>query len=109
MTTHPNAEREAVAAALLAALVGLTALAALLNKVVGAAVTATGHPLLVGLVATVAAALAGLGRWLAGRMQERREEAADLLTAAAWRAEHMPHLAAQIDGARLDQDRAGVA
>jgi len=34
-------------------------------------------------------------------VRERREDAADLLVGAAWRAEHMPHLAGR--------DRAGVA
>ena len=118
MTTNPNDHRESVAGTVLAAVVALTTLGALLTKVVGpvigTVVTATGHPLLVGLGAAVAAALAGLGRWTAGRVRERREEAADALAAAAWRAEHLPHLALQIDGARIssgqvDQDRAGVA
>ena len=46
------------------------------------------------------AVLVAVGRWVARRVRERREDAADLLAGAAWRAEHMPHLAAQIDRRR---------
>jgi hypothetical protein len=100
MNTNLSQRHEHIAAAVLAAVVGLTGLAALLD----AALTATGHPALVGLGIAVLAVLAGFGRWVARRVRERREDAADLLAAAAWRAQHMPHLAAQIE-----RDRVGVA
>ncbi len=47
----------------------------------------------------------GLTRWSLRTRRERREDAADALAAAAWRARHLPHLAAQLG----EQDRAGVA
>jgi hypothetical protein len=86
MNTDIARRHEHIAGAVLAALVGLTGLAALLD----AALTGTGHPGLVGLAAAVLAVLAGIGRWVARRVRERREDAADALTAIAWRAEHLP-------------------
>ena len=103
MTTDTTQRHDHIAAAVLAALVGLTGLAALLD----AALTATGHPALVGLAAAVLVAvlalLVGAARWVARRVRERREDTADLLAGAAWRAQHMP---AHPLNAR---DRAGVA
>jgi|1186.fasta_scaffold1077683_3 hypothetical protein len=100
MNTDLNQRHDDLATVVLAAIVGLTGIGALLD----AALTATGHPVLVGLGGAVLALLVGFGRWVARRVRERREDAADLLAGAAWRAEHMPHLAAQIE-----RDRAGVA
>ena len=100
MNTNLSHRHDTISTVVLGVLVGLTGLGALLD----AALTATGHPVLVGLAAAVLAVLAGLGRWVAWRVRERREDAADLLAGAAWRAQHMPHLAAQIE-----RDQAGVA
>ena len=106
MTTNLNQRHDHLAAAVLGALVGLTGLAALLD----AALTATGHPVLVGFGVAVLAGLVGIDRWMARRVREHREDAADLITGAAWRAEHMPHLAAQhTNDTERDQSRAGVA
>jgi hypothetical protein len=106
MITDPSQRHDTIAAAVLASIVGLSGLAALLDAVLAA----TGHPVLVGLGAAVLVVLAGFGRWVARRVRERREDAADLLAGAAWRAEHMPQLAAQIerDHSRCSE-RAGVA
>ncbi len=41
--------------------------------------------------------LVAVARWVARRLRERREDRADALAAAAWRARHMPHLAARLD------------
>jgi hypothetical protein len=100
MNTNLNRRHDAIAAAVLGVVVGLTGVGALLD----ALLDATGHPVLVALGAAVLAGLVGLGRWLARRVRERREDAADALAAAVWRAEHIPQLAAQIE-----RDRAGVA
>ena len=100
MITEPAHRHDTIAAAAIAVLVGLTGLAALLD----AALTATGHPVLVRLGAAVLAVLVGIGRWVVRRVRERREDAADTLTGAAWRAHHLPHHAGQ-----LDRDRAGAA
>ncbi len=67
---------------------------------------------LVGVV--VLAVVVRLTRWALRIRRERREDAADALAGAAWRAQHMPHLAAQIQRdtdhvAQRDQSRAGVA
>jgi hypothetical protein len=108
MNTDLSQRHDHLATVVLAALVGLTGLGALLD----AALTATGHPVHVGFGAAVLAVLVGVGRWLARRVRERREDAADLLAGAAWRAEHMPQLAAQIDratGGGHNDQRAGVA
>jgi protein-S-isoprenylcysteine O-methyltransferase Ste14 len=106
MNTNLSQRHEHITTAVLAALVGLTGLATVLD----AALTATGHPVLVGLGAAVLAVLVAFGRWVARRMWERREDAADALTAAAWRAQNMPHLTPQIecDHSRRSE-RAGVA
>ena len=100
MNINPDQRHDTIAAVVLAAIVGLAGLGALLD----AALDATGHPVLVGLGAVVLVVLVGVGRWVARRMREHREDAADLIAGAAWRAEHMPHLTAQIEC-----DRAGVA
>ncbi len=52
--------------------------------------------------------LVGAARWVARRLRERREDAADALAGAAWRAQHMPGLAAA-DRRRPRRDRVGVA
>jgi hypothetical protein len=100
MNTDLSQRHATIAAAVLAGIVGLAGLGALLD----AALDATGHPVLIGLAAAVLAVLVGVGRWVARWVRERREDAADLLAGAAWRAEHMPQLAAQIE-----RERAGVA
>jgi Flp pilus assembly protein TadB len=83
VNTDPIARhQENTAAAVLAALVGLGALGALLN--------ATGHPLAVGLAGTALGVLAALTRWAVRVRRERREDRADALAAAAWRAHHLP-------------------
>jgi hypothetical protein len=102
-TTGPfRQHRDDVADGVLAAVCGLSVLGALLSTL--------GHPLLIG-VGLVAAALAiGVARWVARLLRERREDAADALAGAAWRARHMPHLAALIDTDRgRGRDRVGVA
>ncbi len=57
----------------------------------------------------VLAVVVGLTRWGLRVRRERREDAADALAAAAWRAQHMPHLAAQRDRTGAPYERAGVA
>jgi uncharacterized membrane protein len=106
MNTNLSNRHDTISTVVLGVLIGLAGLAALLD----AALTATGHPVLVVLGGVVLAALVGVGRWVARRVRERREDAADLLAGAVWRAQHMPHLAAQIEhGAARDRQRAGVA
>lgn len=90
----------------LAALVGLATVGAGLD----ALLDATGHPRLVALGLVLLAALTGTVRWVARRVRERREDAVDLIAGAAWRAEHMPHLADVVQLSRkTGRDRAGVA
>jgi Flp pilus assembly protein TadB len=101
MNIDPGQRHDTIATVFLAAVVGLAVLAALLS----ALLDAIGHPLLVGLVLTVAAVTAATIRRAVHFARERREDAADALAGAAWRAEHMPHLAAQID---RHSDRVGV-
>jgi hypothetical protein len=76
--------RNDVADRVLAALAGLSILGALLGTL--------GDPLLIGLGLAAAAAVIGPARWEARRVRERREDATDALTGAAWRARHVPHL-----------------
>jgi Flp pilus assembly protein TadB len=99
MNTDLSQRHDTLTTAVLAVLVGLTGLAALLDAVL----TATGHPVLVGLGAAILAGLVGVARWLARRVRERREDAADLLAGAAWRA------AQHTNDTERDQSRAGVA
>ena len=103
MTTNPCQHHDTIAGGVLAALVGLASLGALLN--------ATGHPALTGLIVAGLALLVGTGRGIALRLRERREDAADALTGAAWRAHHMPHLVAQPErsNSKHHGQRAGVA
>lgn len=103
--TSPDQLRDHTATVVLAATAGLTGLGALFDTVAAA----TGHPIVVGLTAAVVAVLVGVVRWMTRRARERREDAADTLEGAAWRIEHMPHLAARIDTAQPDRDSAGVA
>jgi Flp pilus assembly protein TadB len=95
--------RENTAAAVLAALVGLGGLGALVN--------ATGHPLAVGLAVTALGVVVLALRWVARMVRERREDQADALAGAAWRARHLPqhpqHPSAALPGRR--GERAGVA
>jgi hypothetical protein len=93
---------DTIAAAVLAAIVGLGTVAALLQAVL----RATGHPALTGLALAGLGVLAAAARWVARVRRERREDRADALAGAAWRAAHMPRLAAQIE---RDRNRAGVA
>jgi hypothetical protein len=74
-------------------------LAGALSPVVEHGVTAA-LLMLSALVVVVATA-----RWLGLRLRERREDRADILAGATWRAQHMPHLAARL-GERV---QAGVA
>ena len=55
--------------------------------------------IVVGLAALALLALAA--RWVARWVRERREDAADALTAARWRAVHAPHLLTPADRTRL--------
>lgn len=94
MITDPSQRHNDITAVVLAALVGLASVGALLQAVL----LATGHPVLTAL-ALAALALALIAARQAARvMRERREDAADAVAAAAWRAHHMP-----------DHDRAEVA
>jgi hypothetical protein len=56
--------------------------------------------ILVGLAAVAVLALAA--RWGARWLRERREDRADALTAARWRAVHAPHLRTPTDRSRID-------
>jgi Flp pilus assembly protein TadB len=101
MTTDPfQKHRDAVANSVLTAACGLSVLGALLS--------ALGQPLVIGVGLAAVAAVIGAARWVARRLRERREDAADALVGAAWRAQHMPGLAAGID-ADGGRDRVGVA
>ena len=53
------------------------------------------------LVLVALATLALAGRWAARWVRERREDAADALTAARWRAVHAPHLLTPADRTQL--------
>ncbi len=79
----------------------------------GALSPAVEHTITAALVAVaVLTALVIGARWVARRLRERREDAADALAAAQWRAQHMPHLphlAAQLDRHDGGHVRAGVA
>ena len=94
MNTNLDEHHEHIAAVVLATLVGLAALGGLLN----AAVSATGHPVLVSVTLAAPAVTVVAVRWVARRVRERREDAADALAAAAWRAEHLPHPTAVLHG-----------
>ena len=104
MTTDLDHRHDTIAAVVLTAIVGLAGVAALLGRVLGA----TGHPVIVTAALGFVAALIAATRWVSRRVRERREDAADALAGAAWRAEHMPHPAAQTT-TRIERDRAGVA
>ncbi len=80
----------------------------------GALSPAVEHAITTALVAVVVLVLLVVGaRWVARRLREHREDRADALAAAVWRAEHLPHLTAPLD--RHDAQhcgghvRAGVA
>jgi hypothetical protein len=104
MNTDISHRHNVITAAVLGALVGLAGLVALVE----ALLDATGHPVATGVAVAGVALLIGGARWVARRVQERREDAADTLAGAAWRAKHMPHLATQINNDSTP-DRAGVA
>jgi heme A synthase len=92
-------QENTAAAALLATVVGLAG--------VGFLVQRTGHPLAVGVAVTTAGVLTAVVRWVARWLRERREDRADALAAAAWRARHLPHSPAPaLPGQR---ERAGVS
>ena len=106
ISTDTSQRHDTLAAVVLAALVGLAGLGALLD----AAVTATGHPVLVVLGLAGVAVLIGFGRCVARRVRERREDAVDALAGAAWRAQHLPYFAGPIQhNSEQDRQRAGVA
>jgi hypothetical protein len=101
MTTDPfQQHREDFTDRVLAAVCGLSILGTLLNTL--------GRPLVIGLGCVAVAAFISAARWVARWLRERREDAADALTGAEWRAQHMPDLAAQIDVNRA-LDRVWVA
>jgi hypothetical protein len=60
------------------------------------------------LVLVALATLALAGRWAARWVRERREDAADALTAARWRAVHAPHLLTTADRTQLIAPRSAV-
>jgi hypothetical protein len=108
MNENLDQRHDDLAAAVLAALSGLRIVAALLTTVI----SATGHPVLVGVGLAALALAVAAARWIAQRMRERREDAADALAAQAWRSEHMPHLGVVLDSDHIPTDqreRAGVA
>lgn len=108
MITDPSHRHDTIAALALAALTGL----AVAGAGISPALSLTGHPVLVVVGLVLVAVLVGLGRWIARRVRERHEDAADLIAGAAWRAEHMPHVAPWLDhqaGDERDRVRAGVA
>ncbi len=112
MNTDISERHDHIADAGLAAFVGLAGLGALVN----AALNATGHPVLTALGLALLVAFVAVVQWMARRVRERREDAADLIAGAAWRAEHMPHLLTEDDRALLgravierDRPRAEVA
>ena len=92
--------RDDVADGVLAAVCSLSMLGALL--------TTLGHPMVVSVGLAVCAAYVAAARCRARRVRERREDAADTLAGAAWRAQHTPHLVAPINDDRA-RDRVGVA
>jgi len=101
MTTDPFQQHlEDFTDGVLAAVCGLSILGALLNTL--------GRPLVIGLGCVVVAAFINAARWVARWLRERREDAADTLAGAAWRAQHMPGLAAGMDADR-GRARVGVA
>lgn len=96
MNTNLDQRHDTIAAAVLAGVGGLAGLAALLSAVLDA----TGHPLLVGVALVLTAVVVGMARWMARRVRERREDAADALAGAAWRAQNMlGHPLSRRDGA----------
>jgi hypothetical protein len=97
--TRHDERGDTLAAAVLAALVGLGTAGAVLT----ATLTATGHPVLVGLGLAGLALLVAATRSMARVVRERREDAADALAAAAWRARHLP------DHPLATRNRAGVS
>src|SRR5689334_9564073 len=109
MSIDPARRHDTLATVFLFVLVGLAALAA----AVSALLDATGHPRLVGLALTGAALTVAVVRRGVRFVRERREDAADALAGAAWRAEHLPHHPLnRADRDRADRDRferAGVA
>jgi len=101
MTTDPfQQRRDDVADGVLATVCGLS--------IIGALLSSLGPPLAVGLGCVSVAAFITTARWVARGLRERREDAADALAGAAWRAQHMPHLAASIHQGPT-RDRVGVA
>jgi hypothetical protein len=104
LSTDTGQRHDTIAAAVLAAFVGLAGVAALLGRVVNA----TGHPVTTAVSLVITVLVIGAARWVTRRVRERREDADDALAGAAWRAEHLPHLAAQIT-MRIERNGAGVA
>ncbi|MDT0351715.1 hypothetical protein [Pseudonocardia charpentierae] len=86
MITDPGRRHDHITAVVLAALVGLAGIGAQLRAVL----LATGHPVLTGLALATLALVPVAARHAARAIRERRENAADALAAAAWRARHMP-------------------
>jgi hypothetical protein len=91
MITNPSQRHDTIAAAVLTAVVGLAGIGALLT----AALRATGHPAVAGWVLAGLVVLVVVGRWVTRILRERREDTADALAGAAWRAHHMPHAASR--------------
>ena len=71
---------------------------------------AVGAALLVlAALAVLVVLVVAVARGVARRLRERREDRADALAGAAWRAQHLPHLAAPLDGAGARREWSGVA
>jgi hypothetical protein len=103
--TQHDEHGDTIAAAVLAALVGLGTVGALLQAVL----RATGYRVLAGLGLAGLALLAAATRSTARMRRERREDAADALAGAAWRALHLPDHPLTAAQTEWDRDRAGVS
>jgi hypothetical protein len=84
MTSDPfQQHRDDVSGSVLIAVCALSTLGALL--------TTLGPPLAICLGLASVAVVIGATRWIVCKLRERREDAADALAAAAWRAQHTPY------------------
>jgi hypothetical protein len=105
MTTHDFAARQSREADVITAVLAVPCGLACAGSVI------PGLDVAVTTVLLVLAALVLLGaasRWAARWVRERREDAADALTAARWRAVHAPHLLTTADRAQLVAPRSAV-
>jgi hypothetical protein len=103
MTTHDHTARQFTAGRDRDA----TLITGVLALLCGLACAGSVVPGLDDIITTVLGGLAALGllvlvaQWLGRWVRERREDRADTLTAAHWRAIHAPHLLTATDHARL--------